>query len=77
MNTLAKILKMERTHFMNPHGIDTTERSLPYSTASDMARLTRYAVNKAGLSLLRFAKGTADFLQPRRQETWLHAAEHK
>jgi len=48
MNTLAKILKMERTHFMNPHGIDTTERSMPYSTASDMARLTRYAVNKAG-----------------------------
>lgn len=48
MNTLAKILKMERTHFVNPHGIDTGERSLPYSTASDLARLTRYAVNKAG-----------------------------
>ena len=48
MNTLAKILKMDRTHFVNPHGIDTTERSLPYSTAADLARLTRYAVNKAG-----------------------------
>jgi serine-type D-Ala-D-Ala carboxypeptidase (penicillin-binding protein 5/6) len=48
MNTLAKILKMERTHFVNPHGIDTSERSLPYSTATDLARLTRYAVNKAG-----------------------------
>jgi D-alanyl-D-alanine carboxypeptidase len=48
MNVLAKILKMDRTHFVNPHGIDTAERSLPYSTASDMARLTRYAVNKAG-----------------------------
>ena len=47
MNVLAKILKMERTHFVNPHGSDTAERSLPYSTASDMARLTRYAVNKA------------------------------
>jgi D-alanyl-D-alanine carboxypeptidase (penicillin-binding protein 5/6) len=46
MNTLAKILKMERTHFVNPHGMDDV-RSLPYSTASDMARLTRYAVNKA------------------------------
>ena len=46
MNTLAKILKMERTHFVNPTGIDDT-RSLPYSTASDMARLTRYAMNKA------------------------------
>jgi serine-type D-Ala-D-Ala carboxypeptidase (penicillin-binding protein 5/6) len=52
MNTLAKILKMERTHFMNPHGIDTTERSLPYSTASDMARLTRYAENKAGFRFI-------------------------
>lgn len=48
MNTLAKVLKMDRTHFVNPHGIDTNERSAPYSTAADMARLTRYAVNKAG-----------------------------
>jgi len=47
MNTLAKILKMERTHFVNPHGIDTGERSLPYSTAADLAKLTRYAMNKA------------------------------
>lgn len=48
MNALAKNLRMERTRFVNPHGIDTTERSLPYSTASDLARLTRYAINKAG-----------------------------
>ena len=48
MNALAKTLRMDRTHFVNPHGIDDTERSLPYSTAADMARLTRYAVNKAG-----------------------------
>lgn len=48
MNALAKTLRMERTHFVNPHGIDETARSLPYSTAADMARLTRYAVNKAG-----------------------------
>lgn len=47
MNTLAKILRMERTHFVNPHGIDTGERSLPYSTATDLAKLTRYAMNKA------------------------------
>jgi D-alanyl-D-alanine carboxypeptidase len=47
MNTLAKVLQMERTHFVNPHGSDTGERSLPYSTASDIARLTRYAMNKA------------------------------
>lgn len=48
MNALAKQLRMERTRFMNPHGIDDNARSLPYSTAVDMARLTRYAVGKAG-----------------------------
>ena len=46
MNALAKQLHMERTRFLNPHGIDEKER--PYSTASDMARLTRYALNNAG-----------------------------
>jgi D-alanyl-D-alanine carboxypeptidase (penicillin-binding protein 5/6) len=47
MNVLAKSLRMERTRFVNPHGIDTGERSMPYSTAADLARLTRYAMNKA------------------------------
>jgi D-alanyl-D-alanine carboxypeptidase len=47
MNFLAKSLRMERTRFVNPHGIDTGERSMPYSTASDLARLSRYAMNKA------------------------------
>jgi D-alanyl-D-alanine carboxypeptidase len=47
MNVLAKSLRMERTRFLNPHGIDTLERSMPYSTASDLGRLSRYAVNKA------------------------------
>lgn len=47
MNVLAKSLRMERTRFVNPHGIDTGERSMPYSTASDLARLTRYGMNKA------------------------------
>lgn len=47
MNALAKQLKMERTRFVNAHGIDYNVRPLPYSTAEDMARLTRYAMNKA------------------------------
>lgn len=47
MNALAKQLKMERTRFVNPHGIDDNVKSLPYSTAEDMARLSRYAMNKA------------------------------
>ena len=46
MNALAKNLKMERTRFVNPHGMDNT-KPVPFSTALDMARLTRYAMNKA------------------------------
>jgi serine-type D-Ala-D-Ala carboxypeptidase (penicillin-binding protein 5/6) len=48
MNALAKQLKMERTRFVNPHGMDYKVKPLPYSTAEDMARLTRYAMNKPG-----------------------------
>src|SRR5213596_110097 len=47
MNALAKQLKMERTRFVNPHGIDYQVKPVPYSTAEDMARLTRYAMSKA------------------------------
>ena len=46
MNALAKQLRMERTRFVNPHGIDWKVKPLPYSTAEDMARLTRYAMSK-------------------------------
>jgi serine-type D-Ala-D-Ala carboxypeptidase (penicillin-binding protein 5/6) len=46
MNALGKTLKMERTRFLNPNGIDGKER--PYSTAADLARLTRYATSNAG-----------------------------
>jgi len=47
MNALAKQLKMERTRFVNPHGIDTNVKPVPYSTAQDMARLSRYAMSRA------------------------------
>jgi serine-type D-Ala-D-Ala carboxypeptidase (penicillin-binding protein 5/6) len=46
MNALAQHLGMVRTRFLNPSGIDTQEK--PYSTAADIARLTRYAMNSAG-----------------------------
>jgi serine-type D-Ala-D-Ala carboxypeptidase (penicillin-binding protein 5/6) len=46
MNALAKQLKMERTRFVNPHGVDYKVKPMPYSTAEDMARLTRYAMSK-------------------------------
>lgn len=47
MNALAKSLQMDRTRFVNPTGYDYKERPLPYSSAADMAKLTRYAMNKA------------------------------
>jgi D-alanyl-D-alanine carboxypeptidase (penicillin-binding protein 5/6) len=47
MNALAKQLGMDKTRFVNPSGFDYKERPMPYSTAVDLARLTRYAMNKA------------------------------
>lgn len=47
MNALAKQLGMDRTRFVNASGFDYKERPMPYSTAVDLARLTRYAMNKA------------------------------
>ena len=51
MNALAKSRGMLRTKFLNPHGLDNLERSTPYSTAEDLARLTSYAM---GNSAFRF-----------------------
>jgi serine-type D-Ala-D-Ala carboxypeptidase (penicillin-binding protein 5/6) len=48
MNALARRLKMERTLFLNPHGLDSIESKLPYSTASDLARLASYAMSRPG-----------------------------
>ncbi|HEY2103485.1 MAG TPA: serine hydrolase [Chthoniobacterales bacterium] len=47
MNALARQLKMDRTRFTNATGFDQNERPMPYSCAIDLARLTRYAMNKA------------------------------
>jgi len=49
MNALARSLGMNRTLFLNPSGFDGTEaRAYPFSTAADMARLTRYAYDVPG-----------------------------
>ncbi len=48
MNALATKLGMKKTLFLNPHGVDSTTERPPYSTAADMARLTRYAMSKSG-----------------------------
>ena len=50
MNALARQLGMHHTLFLNPHGLDVPEGTTePYSSAADLARLTRYAYSKAGL----------------------------
>src|SRR5262249_14872035 len=47
MNALAKQLRMERSRFVNPTGVDDKVRPVPFSTAEDMVRATRYVMNKA------------------------------
>ncbi len=50
MNALARQLGMRHTLFLNPHGLDAPQGTTePYSSAADLARLTRYAYSKAGL----------------------------
>ena len=48
MNALARQLGMERTLFLNPHGLEPARGARPYSTALDLARLTAYAMKDAG-----------------------------
>lgn len=51
MNALARSLGMSRTLFLNPSGFDAMEEGAqPFSTAEDMARLTRYAYNVQGFA---------------------------
>ena len=47
MNALARRLGMARTRFLNAHGLDGIERSDPYSTAEDLARLIAYAMDNS------------------------------
>jgi serine-type D-Ala-D-Ala carboxypeptidase (penicillin-binding protein 5/6) len=58
MNALARKLKMKRTLFLNPHGIDNLE-SPPYSSSADLARLTRYAGDNAAFNFA-VAQGTRE-----------------
>jgi D-alanyl-D-alanine carboxypeptidase len=47
MNALARQLGMERTLFLNPHGMEPARGTRPYSTALDLAKLTAYAMKDA------------------------------
>lgn len=47
MNALARKLGLRNTLFVDATGLELNERRLPYSTASDMAQLARYAMNRS------------------------------
>jgi len=48
MNQLSVREGATGTRFINPHGYENT-RSMPFSTAADIARLTLYAVSRPGM----------------------------
>lgn len=49
MNAKTHVLGMQRTHFMNPHGLDDPDH---YSTAHDLAILTRYALRNPAFAYM-------------------------
>lgn len=48
MNALGRTLRMDRTLFLNPHGLDPREGTQPFSTSENFAYLARYAMNDKG-----------------------------
>jgi serine-type D-Ala-D-Ala carboxypeptidase (penicillin-binding protein 5/6) len=65
MNQKAEEIGMMNTHFANPHGLDDHEDH--YSTAYDMALLTRYAMNN---ETYRKIAGTKMHRAPNPNESW-------
>jgi D-alanyl-D-alanine carboxypeptidase len=65
MNQKAKEIGMLNTHFANPHGLD--DHKDHYSTAYDMALLTRYAMNNKEY---RKIAGTKVYRAPNPTESW-------
>ncbi|HEY0791104.1 MAG TPA: serine hydrolase [Chthoniobacterales bacterium] len=47
MNALARQLGMERTLFVNPHGLEPPRGLQPYASALDLKKLTAYAMRDA------------------------------
>jgi D-alanyl-D-alanine carboxypeptidase len=65
MNQKAEEIGMKNTHFANPHGLDDHEDH--YSTAYDMALLTRYAMKN---EMYRQIAGTKVHRAPNPNESW-------
>jgi serine-type D-Ala-D-Ala carboxypeptidase (penicillin-binding protein 5/6) len=64
MNEKAKWLGMNDSHFMNPHGLDAKEH---YSSAYDMALLTKYAMDN---KKFRAISGAETYLSDARTYSW-------
>ncbi|WAA10517.1 D-alanyl-D-alanine carboxypeptidase family protein [Fervidibacillus albus] len=65
MNEKAEQIGMKNTHFANPHGLDDHEDH--YSTAYDMALLTKYAMNN---ETFREIFGTKVYYAPDPNSEW-------
>ena len=72
MNQKAEEVGMKNTHFSNPHGLDNTENH--YSTAYDMALLTRYAMQNE--TYVKIA-GTKVHRAPNSSENWDYVWRNK
>ncbi len=66
MNEKAKWLGMENTHFDNPHGLDSDNH---YSSAYDMAILTKYAMNNEKYKEI---SGTTSYKSDGRTYSWVN-----
>lgn len=65
MNQKAEEIGMKNSSFTNPHGLDNTKNH--YSTAYDMALLTRYAMNN---ETFKNISATKEHHAPNPNETW-------
>ncbi|USK58668.1 D-alanyl-D-alanine carboxypeptidase family protein [Peribacillus asahii] len=72
MNQKAEEIGMKNTNFSNPHGLDTTENH--YSTAYDMALLTRYAMQNETYAKIA---GTKEHRAPNSTEDWDYVWKNK
>ncbi|KGP70931.1 D-alanyl-D-alanine carboxypeptidase family protein [Pontibacillus yanchengensis] len=64
MNQKADWIGMDNSHFANPHGLDAEDH---YSTAYDMALLTRYAMNN---EIFRKVSSTTTYKAESRTYAW-------
>lgn len=72
MNQKAEEIGMKNSHFTNPHGLDNTKNH--YSTAYDMALLTRYAMQNKTYAKIA---GTKVHRAPNSTEDWDYVWKNK